>query len=63
MMKGAPVKKEFHFAATSEHYSEVVHAHSLQEAEAIYHRVKRPINQPEAALSTPATDGDEEEVE
>ena len=43
MMTAAPAKKEFHFAATVEHYAEVVYAQTIQEAEAIYHKVKRTI--------------------
>jgi len=43
MMTEAPAKKEYHFAATIEHYAEVVYAATIQEAEAIYHKVKRPV--------------------
>jgi hypothetical protein len=63
MMTAAPAKKEFHFAATAEHLSEVVYAHAIQEAEEIYHRVKRLINQPSTALSTPAPATEEEGVQ
>jgi hypothetical protein len=50
MMTGAPAKKEYHFAATTPHYAEVVWAATVQEAEALYHKVKRPI----AQATTPA---------
>lgn len=43
MMTAAPMKKEYHFAATAEHYAEVVYAETIQEAEVIYHKVKRTI--------------------
>jgi hypothetical protein len=44
MMTGAPTQKEFHFAATAEHYAEVVYAETIEAAEEIYHKVKRPID-------------------
>ena len=44
MMKAPPAKKEYHFAATSEYFAEVVYADTIQEAEEIYHRVKRLFN-------------------
>ena len=53
MMTAAPAQKEYHFAATAEHYAEVVYAATISEAEAIYHKVKRPIGQP-VAVETPA---------
>ena len=60
MMQTAPVKKEFHFAATAEHLAEVVYAQTIEEAEATYHRIKRLINPP---LSTPAPASEEESVQ
>jgi hypothetical protein len=45
MVTGTPEKKQFLFAATVEHYAEVVYAETIQEAEAIYHKVKRLITQ------------------
>lgn len=51
MMTAPPAKKEFHFAATTEHFAEVVLALTIEEAEAIYHKIKRPIA---AAPSIPA---------
>lgn len=57
MMTGAPAKKEFHFTATAEHLAEVVYAETTEEAEQIYHKVKRLINThapiPAPAQSTP----------
>lgn len=43
MITTPPAKKEFHFAATAEYFAEVVLASTIQEAEAIYHEVKRLI--------------------
>lgn len=43
MMTSAPAKKEYHFAATAEHLAHVVYAATIEEAEKIYHKVKRPI--------------------
>jgi hypothetical protein len=43
MMRSAPAKKEFHFAATAERLAEVVWAETIEEAEAVYQRVKRRI--------------------
>jgi hypothetical protein len=66
MIQTPPAKKEFHFAATAEHFAEVVYAETIQEAEAIYHKVKRLINPPEAqaeAISTPAPAKVEEGVQ
>jgi hypothetical protein len=54
MMTAPPVKKEFHFAATAEHYAELVYAETIQEAEAIYHKVKRPLAAPTPEQSTGA---------
>jgi hypothetical protein len=61
MMTAPPAKKEYHFAATAEHFAEVVLADTIQEAEETYHRVKRLINPP--ALSTPIPAKEEEGVE
>jgi hypothetical protein len=63
MMTAPPAKKEFHFAPTAEHLAEVVYAATIQEAEDIYHRVKRLINPPSTALSTPAPAPKEEGVQ
>lgn len=54
MMTTPPAKKEYHFAATAEYYAELVYAETIQEAEAIYHKVKRPFAMPEQ--STVASD-------
>jgi hypothetical protein len=59
MMQSAPTKKEFHFAATTEHFAEVIYAATIAEAEALYHKVKRPLN----PISTPAPDAAKEDVE
>ena len=57
MVTTPPAKKEFHFAATAEHFAEVVYADTIQEAEAIYHKVKRLINPAVGAtVSTANTD-------
>ena len=63
MMTAPPAKKEYHFAPTAEHLAEVVYAHTIEEAEEIYHRVKRLINPPSTALSTPAPTPNEEGVQ
>jgi hypothetical protein len=63
MMTAPPAKKEYHFAATAEHFAEVVLADTIQEAEQTYHRVKRLINPPSTALSTPIPPKEEEGVE
>jgi len=64
MMTTPPTKKEYHFAATAEHYAEVVYAATIQEAEELYHRVKRLINPiPPTEQSTVApTKGEDENV-
>jgi hypothetical protein len=62
MMTTPPAKKEYHFAATAEHFAEFVLADTIQEAEETYHRVKRLINPP-PALSTPAPAPKEEGVQ
>jgi hypothetical protein len=59
MMQAAPAKKEFHFAATTEHFAEVIYAATIEEAEAQYHQVKRLIS----PLSTPAAPAAKEDVE
>jgi hypothetical protein len=59
MMQAAPTKKEFHFAATTEHFAEVIYAATIEEAEAQYHQVKRLIS----PLSTPAAPAAKEDVE
>jgi hypothetical protein len=59
MMQAAPAKKEFHFAATTEHFAEVIYAATIEEAEAEYHKVKRPIN----PISTPAPAAAKEDVQ
>jgi hypothetical protein len=67
MVTSAPVKKEYHFAATMLHFAEVVYADTIQEAETLYHKVKRPIAAPApiepAPLSTPAPAPKVEDVE
>jgi len=45
MITNPPEKKGFHFAATLEHAAEYVEAETITEAEAIYHKIKKPINQ------------------
>jgi hypothetical protein len=67
MMTSAPAKKEFHFAATAEHYAEVIYAESIQEAEQIYQNVRRLIKPAVASepapLSTAAPVQAEEDVQ
>jgi hypothetical protein len=43
MMQAAPTKKGFHFASDGFHLAEFIEAASIEEAEAIYNRVKRRI--------------------
>jgi hypothetical protein len=62
MMTTPPAKKEYHFAATAEHFAEVVYAATIQEAEEMYHRVKRlinPISPTEQSTVAPAKGEDE----
>lgn len=65
MMTTPPAKKEFHFAANAEYFAEVVYADTIEEAEKIYHQVKRRLGTtPDVAplvpdlpeQSTPAVD-------
>jgi hypothetical protein len=53
MLQAPPAKKGFHFSATTEHFAEFIEAETIEEATAIYHRVKRLINPAPAASSTP----------
>lgn len=43
MMQAAPAKKQFFFSPTSEHYAELVYADTIEEAERLYHKMKRLI--------------------
>lgn len=43
MMEQAPAKKGFHFPATSGYYAAYIEAATIEEAEAMYHKAKRPI--------------------
>jgi hypothetical protein len=61
MIQTAPAKKEFHFSATSEHFAEVVYAASIEEAETIYHRVKRLISAPTTAPASTVPQNQEDE--
>jgi hypothetical protein len=60
MVTTPTAKKEFHFAATAEHFAEVVQADTIAEAEQIYHSVKRLINPPATATPTSAPAADPE---
>ena len=53
MITGAPAKKQYHFAATAEYLAEVVHAASIEEAEATYRRVKLRVAPDNSPDSTP----------
>lgn len=53
MMTAPPAKKGYHFAATAEYLAEFIEAETIQEAEALYHKVKRLIVPP-AAEPAPA---------
>jgi hypothetical protein len=53
MMQAPPAKKGFHFTATAEHFAEFVEAESIEEATAIYQKIKRLINPAPTAPSTP----------
>lgn len=46
MMEAAPAKKSFHFAATVEYLAEYIQAATIEEAEAIYRKVRRPLTVP-----------------
>jgi hypothetical protein len=43
MIQTPPAKKGFHFAATVEHLAEFIEAETIQEAEAIYQKIKRAV--------------------
>jgi hypothetical protein len=62
MIRNPIAKKEYHFAATTEHHSEVIYADTIQEAEQLYHRAKRLINPP-APQSTPEQEDEPREGE
>lgn len=46
MVTKPPAKKGFHFAATGEYQAVFIEATTIEEAEQIYQKVKRPISQP-----------------
>ena len=46
MVTNPPAKKGFHFAGTLEHAAAYIEAETIAEAETIYHKIKKPINQP-----------------
>jgi hypothetical protein len=43
MIGEAPAQKGFHFAATALHLAEYIEAETIQEAEAIYQQIRRPV--------------------
>lgn len=43
MISTPPAKKGFHFAATAEYLAEYIEAETIEEAEAIYHTIKRAV--------------------
>ena len=63
MIQTPPEKKEYHFAATAEHYAEVILAATIEEAEEIYHRIKRPIQPSEQSTATPQKEEEKPTVE
>jgi hypothetical protein len=76
MMTSPPAKKQFFFAATAEHFAEVIYAETIQQAEQTYHTVKRLIKPvpvesssstaeaaDEAPLSTVQAPTEEEDVQ
>jgi hypothetical protein len=56
MMTAPPAKKGFHFASDGIHLAEFIEAATIQEAEVIYHKIKRLISDAPAAVATSATD-------
>jgi hypothetical protein len=58
MISTPPAKKAFHFPATTEYLAEYIEAETIQEAEAIYHQIKRGVGgiAPEPAQPTDLTD-------
>lgn len=44
MMESAPAKKEFHFPSDGVHYAAAVWAETTEEAEKIYHTIKKRID-------------------
>jgi len=63
MMAAPPVKKGFHFAATVQHFAEYIEAETIEEATAIYEKIKRRIY-PDVGgtVSTPAPAEPEEKA-
>jgi hypothetical protein len=51
MMQTPPVKKGFHFASDDFYYAEFIEAEAIEEATAMYHKIKRLIS----AASTTAS--------
>jgi hypothetical protein len=43
MIQNPPATKSFHFPATTEYAAEYIEAETIQEAEAIYHKIKKPV--------------------
>jgi hypothetical protein len=58
MMKTPPAKKGFHFAPTAEYFALFIEAATIEEAEAIYHKIKRTIGSTDGVPHPipPATD-------
>jgi hypothetical protein len=53
MLTTPPAKKGFHFTSDGIHFAEFIEAETIQEATAIYHKIKRPF--PGQSAASPAT--------
>jgi hypothetical protein len=54
MISSPPIKKGFHFASDGIHFAEFIEAESVQEAEALYHQVKRVMSPAATPAVAPA---------
>ena len=66
MMIAPPAKKGFHFASDGIHFAEFIEAETIDEATAIYHKVKRimsPAATPPVAPAAPEQSTPHDEME
>jgi len=56
MMTAPPAKKGFHFASDGIHFAEFIEAETIEDAEAIYHTVKRVMSPAVAPIEAAVPD-------